>query len=54
MAGRPILIDDATARGLNGALTLEPLGGVPFKGKAAAVEVFAVPACRAQVRRGTL
>jgi len=43
-AGRAILIDGDTAAGLNGALTLEPLGGVQLKGKAAAVEVFAVSA----------
>jgi len=41
-AGRPILIDADTAAGLGTALALEPLGGVQLKGKAAAVEIFAV------------
>jgi class 3 adenylate cyclase len=44
VAGRPILIDGDTAAGLGGAAALEPLGGVQLKGKAAAVEVFAVAA----------
>ncbi len=43
-AGRPILIDGDTAAGLDGTLALEPLGGVQLKGKAAAVDVFAVSA----------
>jgi adenylate cyclase len=43
-AGRPILIDGDTAAALGGTAALEPLGGVQLKGKAAAVEVFAVSA----------
>jgi adenylate cyclase len=44
VAGCGILIDDATQRALNGSVPMQPLGEVPFKGKAAAVEVFAVKA----------
>ena len=41
-AGRQILIDAPTAQALQGRLALEALGPVHFKGKAAALEVFAV------------
>ena len=41
-AGRPILIDEATSAALGRRFTLQALGAVLFKGKAAAVEVFAV------------
>jgi adenylate cyclase len=41
-AGRPILIDEATSSALGRRFTLQALGAVLFKGKAAAVEVFAV------------
>ena len=41
-AGRPVLIDGATAAGLPGTPGLEPLGEVQLKGKAAPVPVFAV------------
>ncbi len=44
LAGRPILIDGDTAAALRGTQTLEALGPVQLKGKAAAVEVFAVSA----------
>ena len=39
-----ILIDDATQRALDASVPVQSLGEVPFKGKAAAVEVFAVKA----------
>lgn len=39
---RPILIDQATRFALSDRIVIEPLGLVPFRGKAAAVEVFAV------------
>ena len=42
VAQRAILIDDATRAALGEHITVEPLGPVPFKGKAAAVEVFSV------------
>ena len=42
LAGRPILIDGPTAAALGSGTALEPLGEVALKGKAAAVEVFAV------------
>jgi adenylate cyclase len=42
VAQRTILIDAATRLALSERVTVEPLGPVPFKGKAAAVEVFAV------------
>jgi len=42
VALRPILIDDATRSALSDRIAVLPLGPVPFKGKAAAVEVFAV------------
>lgn len=42
-AGHGILIDGATAAALNQRVALQPLGPVQFKGKGAAVEVFAVP-----------
>ena len=41
-AQRVILIDQATRSSLSERIAVEPLGPVPFKGKAAAVEVFAV------------
>jgi len=41
-AGRAILIDGATQAALGDAVAAEPLGPVQFKGKADAVEVFAV------------
>jgi adenylate cyclase len=44
VAGCGILIDDTTQRALNGSVPMQPLGEVPFKGKAAAVEIFAVMA----------
>jgi len=42
-AGRPILVDGATAAALGDRATLEALGEVQLKGKAAPVAVFAVP-----------
>jgi adenylate cyclase len=42
VAQRTILIDQATRSALGERFTVEPLGPVPFKGKAATVEVFAV------------
>jgi adenylate cyclase len=39
---RAILIDQATRYALSDRVVVEPLGPVPFKGKAAAVEVFSV------------
>ncbi len=39
---RGILIDDATRSALSDRITVEPLGPVPFKGKAAAVNVYSV------------
>jgi class 3 adenylate cyclase len=42
IAQRTILIDDATRSALSERITVEPLGPVPFKGKAAAVDVFSV------------
>ena len=39
---RTILIDEATRAALSDGIAVEPLGPVPFKGKATAVEVFAV------------
>jgi adenylate cyclase len=42
VTGRGLLIDDATQRALGDGVTTEALGGVPFKGKAADVEIFAV------------
>ena len=42
VAQRDILVDAATRAGLAGDVPLEPLGAVPFKGKAVPVEVFAV------------
>jgi class 3 adenylate cyclase len=44
VAGRPILIDDATQRALGDRVQSQALGPVPFKGKSAAVEIFAVVA----------
>jgi class 3 adenylate cyclase len=51
VAGCGILIDDTTQRALNGSVPMQPLGEVPFKGKAAAVEIFAVMA--SQLHRQT-
>src|SRR6202171_6550443 len=42
VAQRAILIDQATRSALSERITVEPLGIVPFKGKAAAVGVFLV------------
>jgi adenylate cyclase len=39
---RAILIDQATRSALSDKIAVEPLGPVPFRGKSAAVEVFAV------------
>jgi adenylate cyclase len=39
---RSILIDDVTRSALGDRVAAEPLGPVPFKGKATAVEVFSV------------
>jgi class 3 adenylate cyclase len=44
VAQRPILIDDATRAALGERVSFEPLGAVVIKGKAVAVEVFAVDA----------
>jgi class 3 adenylate cyclase len=44
VAGRGILVDGATAQGLAPDTPREPLGPVQLKGKAATVDVFAVPA----------
>ena len=44
VAKRAILIDHATRLALGDRVAVEPLGAVPLKGKAAAVEVFAVAA----------
>ena len=46
VAQRVILIDEATRSSLSDRIAVEPLGPVPFKGKAAAVEVFAVDPSR--------
>ena len=43
-AGRAILIDEATRGDLKEAIAVEPLGSVAIRGKAASVDVFAVPA----------
>jgi class 3 adenylate cyclase len=42
VAGRSILVDGNTQAALGDRLPLEPLGEVQFKGKAAAVPVFAL------------
>ncbi len=42
IAQRTILIDDATRSALSERIMVEPLGPVPFKGKATAVDVFSV------------
>jgi len=42
VAQRVILIDQTTRSALSERIAVEPLGPVPFKGKAAAVEVFSV------------
>jgi adenylate cyclase len=44
VAGHSILIDDTTQRALDCSVPTQALGQVPFKGKAAAVEIFAVSA----------
>ena len=44
VAGRGILIDEATHRALGGGMPAEALGEVELKGKAAAVKIFAVAA----------
>jgi class 3 adenylate cyclase len=44
VAGRGILIDADTQRALRDRVRTDPLGAVPFKGKSAAVEIFAVAA----------
>jgi class 3 adenylate cyclase len=44
VAGCSILIDDATQRALGGSVPMQSLGEVSFRGKAAAVEIFAVMA----------
>src|SRR5574340_1588242 len=43
-AGRGILVDGDTAAALAGRIALDALGAVQFKGKTAAVPVFALPA----------
>jgi adenylate cyclase len=48
VAGCSFLIDDATHRALGGSVQMLSLGEVPFKGKAAAVEIFAVTAGQPQ------
>jgi adenylate cyclase len=42
VAQRPILIDEVTRAALGAQFAVEPLGPVPIKGKAAAVDVFSV------------
>jgi len=42
IAQRSILIDDATRAALSERIAVEPLGPVPFRGKSATTEVFAV------------
>jgi adenylate cyclase len=42
VAGCALLIDDATQCALNGSVPAQALGEVPFKGKHAAVDIFAV------------
>jgi adenylate cyclase len=42
IAQRTILIDEATRSALSERIMVEPLGPVPFKGKATAVDVFSV------------
>lgn len=42
VAGRAILIDDATRLGLSGLVPSEPLGTAAFKGITEPVEIFAV------------
>ena len=46
VAGHGILIDDATRRALGSSVPMQALGEVLFKGKAAAVEIFAVAAAQ--------
>jgi adenylate cyclase len=45
--GRTILIDEDTRRALTDRVPADALGAVPFKGKSAAVEIFAVAAGQA-------
>src|SRR5437763_4387412 len=55
VAQRAILIDQATRAALSEHVEVEPLGQVPFKGKAAPVDVFSVgpgPKIERTVRRG--
>jgi len=42
VAQRSILIDEATRGGIGERIAVDSLGPVPFKGKAAPVEVYAV------------
>jgi adenylate cyclase len=42
LAGRGILIDGATHKALSGSTSTEALGGVQFKGKASAVDIYSV------------
>jgi class 3 adenylate cyclase len=44
VAGCGLLIDDATQCALNGSVPTQALGEVPFKGKGAVVDIFAVVA----------
>jgi class 3 adenylate cyclase len=44
VAGCGLLIDDATQCALNGSVPTRALGEVPFKGKGAVVDIFAVMA----------
>jgi len=46
VAGHGILIDDATRRALGSSVPMQALGEVLFRGKAAAVEIFAVAAAQ--------
>jgi adenylate cyclase len=48
VAGCGILIDGATQRALGGSVPMRSLGEVPFRGKAAVVEIFAVMARQLQ------
>jgi adenylate cyclase len=52
VAGQPILIDEATSAALGRRFALQALGAVVFKGKAAAVEVFAVQLAGQPVHSG--
>jgi adenylate cyclase len=50
VAQRPILIDGATHAALGAQLPVEPLGPVPLRGKAVAIDVFAVEVAQTQAR----